>query len=285
MKARRILYIVLCLVVALVVLIVVLIHLFGNSALKAGIETAASKGLNVGVSLEDVDLSILGGKVGLQKLVIDNPPGYEHEKLLELSDARIAVDIGSLLSDTVNIKEIKLDGANVVVEQKGLSNNLQDLIKGIPKPETKEEKKPEGKKLHIDNLEITNTKVMVKLLPVGGKASTVPVPLSTIKMTDLGGDNKLNTAALVSKVLLAIAGGIAKEGADLLPTEMINSLASEMKRLEAVTGVLLDEGGKILEEGKEVIETGKEAIEKSKDIGKDITEGIKGILKPKKEEE
>lgn len=276
--ARKILSVVLGVIVVLVVLIVVLVHLFGNSVLKAGIETAASKSLNVGVSIDDVDLSIMGGKIGFQKLVIDNPPGYQHDKLLELGDARIAVEIGSLLTDTVNIKEIKLDGLNVVVEQKGLSNNLQDIIKAIPKPEAKEGEEPAGKKLHIDNLEITNTKVKVKLLPVPGKTDTVTLPLSTIKMTDLGGDNKLNTAALVGKVLLAIAGGIAKEGADVLPKEMIDSLASELKRLEEVTSVLLDEGGKILKEGKDV---GKEAIE----TGKDIAEGIKGILKPKKEEE
>lgn len=278
-SARKILYIVLVAIVALIILASVLIHLFGNSALKAGIETAASKSLNVGVSIDDVDLSILGGKIGFENLVIDNPPGYQHDKLLELGDARIAVDIGSLLTDTVNIKEIKLDGLNVVVEQKGLSNNLQDIIKAIPtKPEAKDEEKTAGKKLHIDNLEITNTKVKVKLLPVPGKADTVTLPLSTIKMTDLGGDNKLNTAALVGKILLAIAGGIAKEGADMLPKEMIDSLASELKRLEELSGALLEEGGKVLEEGKDI---GKEAIEK----GKDITEGLKGLLKPKKKEE
>ena len=258
--ARKILCIVLGAILALVVLISVLIHLFGNSALKAGIETAASKSLNVGVSVGDVDLSVLGGRVGLQKLVINNPPGYQHDKLLELSDARIAVDIGSLLSNTVNIKEIKLDGANVVIEQKGLSNNLQDLIKRMPKG-PKAEGKTTGKKLHIDNLEITNTKVQVKLLPIPGQADTIPLTLSTIKMTDLGEDNKLNTAALAKKVLLAIAGGIAEQGAGVLPKEMVDSLASELKSI----GALLDEGGKVLEEGK------------------DIAEGIKGILKPKKE--
>ena len=110
--AGKILRIVLSLIVVLIVLVVVVIHLFGNSALKAGIETAASKSLNVGVNIDDVDLSILGGKIGFQKLVIDNPPGYEHDKLLELGDARVAVDIGSLLTDTVNIKEIKLIAVN-----------------------------------------------------------------------------------------------------------------------------------------------------------------------------
>ena len=54
-KMHKILHIVLLVVAVLIVSIVVLIHLFGNSALKAGIETAASKTLNVGVSIYDMD--------------------------------------------------------------------------------------------------------------------------------------------------------------------------------------------------------------------------------------
>ncbi len=95
MKSVRImLRIVFLAIVALIVYIVVLIHFFGNSLLKTGIETAASKTLSVGVTIDDMDFSILGGKIGFQGLVIDNPPGYNHDKLLEVDDARIAVSTG-----------------------------------------------------------------------------------------------------------------------------------------------------------------------------------------------
>ena len=155
----KILRIVLLAIVVLIVCIVVLIHLFGNSLLKTGIETAASKTLNVGVKIDDMDFSILGGKVSFQNLVIDNPPGYKHDRLLEVGDTRIAVRIGSLLEDTVNIKEILLDNVNVVLEQRGVtSNNLQDVIKSIPKEEeaeSEDETKKAAKKLHIDTLELT----------------------------------------------------------------------------------------------------------------------------------
>ena len=183
---RKILRIVLLTIVALIVCIVVLIHFFGNSLLKTGIETAASNTLSVAVNIDDMDFSILGAKVGFQGLVIDNPPGYKHEKLLEVADARIAVSTRSLLKDTINIKEIMLDGVNVVLEQKGVtSNNLQDIIKAIPKSEEPEdETKKAGKKLHIDKLELTNVVVQAKLLPVPGKVDTVTLKLDPIVMTD-----------------------------------------------------------------------------------------------------
>jgi len=265
----KIVYGILFVIIVLVIVVVALVHLFGNQALKTGIETAATKTLNVAVSVGDVDLSIVGGRVGLQNLIINNPQGYQYDRLLELKAAKIEVDVWSLLSDTVKIKEIKLDGANVVLEQKGFSNNIKDVIKSIP-AKKEQPAEPSGKKLHIDNLEITNITVNVKLLPVPGKADTLTLKLAPIKMTDLGGDNKLNTAALSSKILLAIASGIAEQGTGLLPKEMIGSLASELKRVGALTGTLLGESSEILETGK--------------DAGKEIIEGVKGLLKPKKEE-
>jgi len=270
-KANKILRIVLLVIVVLVVSVVVLIHLFGNSALKAGIETAASKTLTVPVNIDDMDFSILGGSVGFQNLVIDNPPGYKHDKLLEVGNARIAVGIGSLLKETVNIKEIMFDGVNVVLEQKGLtSNNLQDIIKALPKPDAEAEEKTQkpAKKLHIDNLEITNVTVKAKLLPVPGKADTVTLKLNPIRMTDLGSDDKMDVAKLSSKILLAIATGVAEQGAGLLPEGMTDGM-------KAALGTVTDLGKTAAEEGQKILEEGK-------DTGKEIIEGFKGLLKPKK---
>jgi hypothetical protein len=268
---RKILRIVLLAIVVLIVCIVVLIHLFGSSLLKTGIETAASKMLNVGVKIDDMDFSILGGKVSFQNLVIDNPPGYKHDRLLEVGDTRIAVRIGSLLEDTVNIKEIMLDNVNVVLEQRGItSNNLQDVIKSIPKEEAgpEDETKKATKKLHIDNLELTNITVRAKLLPIPGKADTITLKLDPIRMTDLGSDDKLDVAKLSGKILLAIATGVAKQGAGLLPDEMTDAMKTTL--------------GITIELGKTAAEGGKKLLEEGADAGKGLIEGVKGLFKPKK---
>ena len=260
-KKNRVTKKVVLLILVLIILMAILVYYFGNMALKSGIETAASKTLNVAVTVDGVDLSVLSGRVGLRNLMVDNPPDYEHDKMLKVSTARISVSIGSLLSDTVNVKEIVFDGIDVVVEQKGLSNNLQEVINSIPKSEKKPEaetKKP-GKKLHIDSLEITNVTVRVKLLPIAGKADVIPLKLAPIRMTDLGGDNGLDTAKLTGKILLAITKGIAEQGAGLLPDAMTDGMKDSLDK----AAELVAEGEKILEEGK------------------DIVEGFKGLFKKK----
>jgi len=274
-KSLKILYIVLSIIVVLLIVVVIAVNLFADSAVKMAIESAGTKTLQVAVAVDSVNLSILGGKIGFKNLVIDNPPGYKHEKLLELGDAKIAVETGSLLTDIVNIKEIKLDGMNVVLEQRGItSNNIQDIIKVLPAKEDKPAE-PGGKKLHIDNLQITNTKVKVKLLPLPGKIDTLTLKLAPIEMTDLGGENDIDTGALISKILLAIAGGIAEQGAGLLPDDMLGSLKSQLGKLGALSSSVLDAG-------KDV---GGSVIKGAGDATKGITDGIKGLFKRKEEKE
>lgn len=262
--------IILLVILILVVAVVVAIDLFADRALKIGIETAASRTLNVGVSVANVEISLLSGKIGFQNLVINNPPGYEHEKLLELKDAKIEVAVKSLLSDVVNIREIRLDGLDVVLEQRGVSgNNLQDIIKTISDGAgDKDRAKTPGKKLHIDNLEISNVTVRAKLLPVPGKKDTVTLKLLPIRMTDLGSDDKLDTAQLSSKILLAIANGVTRQGVDTLPKEMVNTMKLTLDKT-------MDLGKAASKEGKKIIDTGKDA-------GAEIIEGFKSLLKPKK---
>jgi hypothetical protein len=263
MKAKKIVlkFILLPIVILLVVLIAVF-YLAGTGLIKSGVQKAAGSALGVPVSIKGINLSILQGHLGINGLVVKNPPDYANATLLELGKATVDLDIGSLMSDTVKIKLVKLDGTKLTIEQKGLSNNLKEILDRLPKAEPKPEE--EGKNLHIDRLEITNTNVNVKLLPVPGKSDTISLKLDPIIMDNLGTDQKLSTGVLTAKILKAMATGIAKQGAGVLPDEMVKDIGSSLKQATEI-------GKSAAEEGKKALESGKEAVE-----------GIKGLLGEKK---
>jgi hypothetical protein len=87
-------------------------------------------------------------------------------------------------------------------------------------------------------------------------------------MTDLGSDDKMDVAKLSSKILLAIATGVAEQGVGKLPKGMTDGMKATL--------------GKATELGKTAAEEGKKLLEEGKDAGKGIMEGFKGLLKPKK---
>ncbi len=270
--------------VVLVLAVVLLYIFFGEKSIETAIETGATKAMKVGVELDGVSLKLFKGKAGIYDLVVQNPSGYEHENLMTLDRADIWMDIGSVFKDTVVIKEFTLDGMNLVIEQKGTTNNLKDVINNLPKSEkeAKERKKEAGekagKKLKIEKLTIKNVKVRADLLPVPGKATTVTLALDPIVLEDIGGDNGINSVMLTQKILVAIAGGVTKQGASLLPEDITGSMKDALETTLGVGEDLLKQGGKILEPGKDL---GKELEE----TGKDVMEGVKGIFGGKKTKE
>ncbi len=256
--------------ITIVVVLVVLIAAFfliGDQLIKAGVEKGGSMALGVPVKVGGVHLSILRGMVTIDGLQVTNPQGYKNEYLLELEKGKVAVDIRSLLSDTVHIKEINLDGIKLAIEQKMLSSNVKDLLAGMktkakpaePKKPVEEPKGP-GKKLVVDQLDITNTEA--KLVTTVGVSAGANVKLSPIHMSNLGSDSPLSIAELTSKIFLALIQGVAQQGAGLLPDDVVSGMKGG---LEKVTDLGGEGGKKVIEEGSKVIE------------------GIKGLFKPKKE--
>ena len=261
-------------VLVVIAVVLILVQLFVDSVLKAGIEAGASKALKVGVEVSDVDLSILGGSVVIRGLMINNPQGYELKNLLKLDKAKVKVSIGSLLSDEIHIEQINLDGMTLTIEQKGLTNNLNEIINNLPKAGKPKAEKPkkekQGKKLVVDNLKITNVSVKVKMLPVPGQKDTFEMKLSSIEMKDLGSDSKLDVAMLSSKILIAIASGVAEQGVGILPNEITGPIKGGLRKATEI-------GGTVIEESKEILKEGK-------DIGEKVTEGLKGIFDFKKDD-
>ena len=252
-------------IAAILLVLIIGFNIFGAGMIKTVVEKAASSTLGVPVTVKSISLALLRGKVEIQGLVVNNPPGYANETLLELGDGVVNLDIRSLMSDTIKIQLVKLDDTKLTIEQKGLTNNLKEILDKLPKEEKGVAPKTEqpGKNLTVTKLEITNTNVKVKLLPIPGKSDTISLKLDPIVMENLGTEKKLGVASLVSKVMGALASGVAKQGAGVLPDDMVKGIGSTLGK----TG-----------------ELGKDAMKKATEEGKGIAEGIKGLFGGKKSE-
>ncbi|MHC5159628.1 MAG: hypothetical protein ACYSN8_06320, partial [Planctomycetota bacterium] len=217
----------------------------------------------------NIDLRVVGGKVDLKNMEIDNPEGYTHPTFLKMGRAYMDLDVLSLMSDTVEMEMVQLEDINLVIEQKGTTNNLKEILNNLPKSDPIEpEEEPEpteegtGKNVRIKVLEINTVEVKAKLLPIPGQADTVTLRIKPIRLENLGTDEKIDMAGVTAKVLKAISKGIAEQGADVLPTDMIGSIGEE-----------LGKQGKALLKGTQ--DVGKSAADTIKDLG--------GLFKKKEE--
>ncbi len=258
--SRKILTSVLSTLALLVIAVLVFVDLFADKRIEQAVETAASNALTVGVDVNSVDLRLTKGKLVLHDLTIGNPQGYQQAKMADVRRTRIYMDSGSLLSEEVRIKDIKIEDVEFVLEQKGLSNNLQQVLEEIRKRPREEQSG--GKQLHIDMLRIYGVRVKLRVPAMAADKDVVTLDLDPIVMENIGSKKKLDTEDLTAEIFLAIIDGVVEQGGGTIPSEVLRGMSSTMtKMLEigkgmlsggmSITGELLNGTGQI---GKSLLE-------------------------------
>jgi len=227
-------------VALLLIAAAVTIDLVADRAMKTAIEQAATQRLGVEVQIERLDLAMTRGKLVVRNLVVRNPAGYGDPVLLQLPRAKIYFEPGSLLGDVVQIRRIKLEGPQLLIEQKGPTNNLRQIVGAVTEDMRQGQA---GKRLCVERLEIYDTVVQVRASAEPGEVDTVSLRLTPIQLTNLGGEWELDTAVLTGRVMLAIARSLAQEGAGELPEQVVTSLSG-------VSGSAVESNDAVLNAGR-----------------------------------
>jgi len=239
-------------VVVLLVAVVVLVSVFLDSAVKKGVETYGPQLAKVPVTLESVSISILSGSGGIKALVVGNPEGFKTAHAISVGHASVAVSPGSLLSDKIVIKHIRVEAPEITFEGGLRENNLSKILDNLnaaaggsgAAPSTPKESGP-AKKLQVDEFLIKDAKIFVSLTSMGGQV--IPVTVPDIKLTNLGsGPEGITAAELSQRVLNQIlkaaseaASNDAVKNASKLATDAINEAgAKATDRLKGVGDLL-----------------------------------------------
>jgi len=286
----------------LVALLVVLVLAVGgllyyvDSMAKQAIEYGGSEALGVATTLEQINISLLGGSVSLSGLDIANPSGFKKKTFLGLGAGEIAVSLGSLMSDTVVIPKLRFADILVNLEQKNKQSNIDPILSRAKSMSGTGEKttKPTagssdaGKKFILEHLVIENVKVDAALEMLGQTAD-VNMVLPKIELRDLGKDKGgLPMPELVQKVVQVILDAVAKSSANLSP-DLAKLLNGQLAGLETVKTEMI--GKATAEVDKKVKEVQQQLSQQLEQVplpaGSDkvlgektdkLMQGVKGLL-------
>lgn len=140
MKLIKILSGLLLVVIVLVAIAVFFVANNINGLVKTAVEEAGSDALQTTVSLESVNFELLQGRMQLSGLTIANPSGFQSATIMEMNDIVVHLELASLRDKLVDVKEISVDGLQVVAEQKGVSTNLQALLNNVNSSQSSQDK-------------------------------------------------------------------------------------------------------------------------------------------------
>ncbi len=221
-------------VLILFIVAVVAIGLSLNGAIKKGVETFGPQIAKVPVKLDGVSLSLFSGSGAVKGLVVGNPEGYKTDHAMSVGLASVSVAPGSVFSDKIVVKSIRIEAPQVTFELGPGGSNLQRIQDNLgsssaaaepAKPaeeKTSAESKP-AKKLQVDEVIITGGKVTLGMAALGGKL--VEAPLPEIRINNLGqGPEGITGAELGKEILSQINRGAIKTYTEQLEKAGVEAL-------------------------------------------------------------
>jgi len=220
---KKLIKIVIVLVLVLIVAAFLGLYLFLDKAITKGFNTVGPTITKTDTHIEGASLSFFSGSGKMKGLFIGNPEGYKGAAM-QVGSSSFAVKPGSIFSDKVVVKSVRIEGPELSLETDLKSINLKKLLSNVQEAtgangkQTPKEAQPEAsskanKKVQVDEFVITGTKLHVSLTAplVGQKSATVPMP--EIKLPPMGqGPDGVTVAEVSSMALQKLLEAALAEG-------------------------------------------------------------------------
>ena len=284
MKLTRTIRIVLGLLVVLVVIVVVALGMIDSLA-KRGVESGATYALGVETTVDDLDLSLMGGSLRMDGLTVSNPEGYQTPHMMKSGRFNLAVRIGSVFGETVELPHFELDGLDINIEQKLMANNISEILENLNRFESQEpaEKKP-GKRVKIDRVLIKDVVANVQMAGAG-EAGRLSVKVPTIELENVSSDNAdgILISELTARLVMAVLAAVVEQGGDIIPADTLKAISG------GVSGLATAIGGNAANLARQATDSAAEAIkeqagkltEEAEKAGETLKKGLGDLLKGK----
>jgi hypothetical protein len=196
-----------------------------GSAVKSIANSIVPKKTGVGFEIKNMDLNIFSGKFLVEGTCLKNPDGYKPDDAVKVGKVFVHVDMSSLGSDVVHIKEITVNDVFASYVSSNGTNNFEWISNhaAANKDETekaKDKPKSDAKdtKVIIDKLSVSNSKVQLEF---------IPLPLPDIQLTDIGKKSNGATLSDVGKQIWEY-GQKSFSKAGNLAAGFLNSVGNEL---------------------------------------------------------
>lgn len=265
--------------VILLVAVVAVVFVSIDAIARAAIERGSTYALGVPTTLGSADIGILSGEFTMKDLDVANPDGFDGDYFFQLDEGFVAVSLGSLRQDTVEIPTLALTGVRMNLQKKGgranytvITENLKRLESGETAGEERnraEEDGERGKNFMIREIVIRDVHVTVDVLPIGGELTRIEIPIEEVRLTEVGSET-LTTAEVTSRVIKMILAAVVKNGATL-PADLVDDLGGALRGLADLGNIdisqIADIAGATDQLGKEIENAGKSVDEVLKGLG------------------
>jgi hypothetical protein len=265
--------------------------------------------MGVPIKVGSVHINPLGGLVQIKGVVVGNPEGFKTPSAIELDHLRVEIDVASLLSSTILVKEILIEGPRISYEVTPNGTNIGAIQKNVekatagdgkeappattetPKESAKTDEEQPGKKVVIGLFSMKDGQVRASVSGPIQAGSTLPLP--TIELRDIGkdkGGTSLGAAlkeifGAFTKALGGAVGNLTQGAADVakqLTGVISGGLGSAAQGVGQAGEQAKESAGaaaeQVQQQAQQAQEAAKDMVKKTGEQAKEALKGLGGLL-------
>lgn len=233
-----------------------------------GIEMAAEHLLTgaVGaeVTIESIDVALEGGGLTIRGLTVANPEGFRTPHALEAGEIRVAMELASLLEDTVVVHEIAIEKPLVTYELARDGSNLEVIRRNVDSFAGSGEgprSAARAREIRIENLFIRDGRIAASAVFLEGKSWQVP--LADIHLRNISvGEGGIAAADFIEEVT----------------SEIVSSARESAAPIRELGGRIADRASEIVDDARRELEKGSGSARETLEQG---SESVRDTLKKK----
>ncbi len=212
--------------VPLVLLVsMVVLSLMLGRVVKMSLEHYVPQMMETEVRIESAHFNPLIGRVLLKGTEVDNPEGFSDGQAFTFDEVGVLIRMGSLFSDEIHIREIRLREPQVFYERRVRDSNISRLIANIEGSSVDEKPEPDGSgsdgnvRFRIDRLLIEEGRIAVGIGP-----GAIRLTLPQVEMSDLGSEGRGLTLDQTVLLVLRIIGRSVGDAATDVPGNVFDRI-------------------------------------------------------------
>ena len=189
-----------------------------DSIVARVIEEEGSEATGTAVTVGGVSIDLRGGSGTISGLEVANPRGFSDRPAIAFEEIRIGIDPVAATSSPIVIREVRVTGASVLMEQTTAGNNLRTLQAALQQPGTADSE-PGGPGVVIERFLLENASVEAELPQLGESREA---SIRRIELTDIGRATNGATAGSVARQVVTpiVRAALESAAADGIRNEL-----------------------------------------------------------------
>ena len=260
------------------ILLVAIAYIAIDAIARQVIDTEGTNVLGVPTEVSSVSMAVFGSETSFSGLTIANPPHFKRDNFIEVGEAAIAANLGTLISSDIEIPNVHIKGLTVDLEQIDDRMNASEIVKNVERNTATPDDKQEPvnfnvKVLIIEDIHLTASGSIVNI--AGGHLDT---KIPRLELHNLGTKTDADQLShqLVSIMLGVLMKHIAENPIQGLSGAAVGSVASALESIP-----LLDHTGVGRTLGDALKGVNKGLGKGIQDVGKglqNLGDGLGGLL-------